>query len=74
MKTLMGSMWSPNRICVVAMDEMVLLFGSTTSMGESGEGEKRGVETSDERKKLLLAPESNQGRDGFVVEIVVHNE
>ena len=51
------------------MEEMVVLFGRTTSMGECEEREKRGVETSDERKKLLLAPESNQGRDGSVVEI-----
>ena len=42
---------------------MAVLLGRTTSMGECREGEKKGEETSEERKKLLLAPESNQGRD-----------
>ena len=69
MNTLIGNVRSPNRIFVVAMEEMVVLFGRTTSMGECKEGEKRGVETSNERKKLLLVAESNQGRDGSVVEI-----
>ena len=62
-------MWSAKRMLVVAMEEMVALLGRTTSLGECGEGEKKGEETSEERKKLLLAPESNQGRDGFVVDI-----
>ena len=41
----------------------MLLLERTTSVGECGEGEKEGEETSDERKKLLLAPESSQGSD-----------
>ena len=56
-------------IVVVAMEAMLLLLGRTTSMGECEEGEKEGLETSDERKKLLLAPESDQGRDEVVVEL-----
>ena len=48
------------------MDEIVALLGRVTSMGEWGEGVKRGDETSEVRKKGLVAPLSSHGREGSV--------
>ena len=48
------------------MDEIVALFGRVTSIGEWGEGVKRGDEMSEVRKKGLVAPLSSHGREDRV--------